>query len=608
MSSIFGVKKSSNLWLKLPIKYRGAIIISLPAICLMLTLGSWIWLRQTFFNVNYQMANKEAIIAKSNHLLQILVDAETGIRGYTISNEKRYLYPYNQAIATIESSLDNIEQLLISKPQQSEKIKEIKKLTQQQLTILKQWLILIDQKPINSNSSSQINSLLAQGKEAMDALRTSLDNLKSQEQILLDVYKNRSEKVKFTIICVQLTASLVSIIACSIAICLFNQLLQELTIREQQLWKSKSLIELITTNIVDSIVTFNQQGNIETFNLAATKMFGYEPEEIAGQKLALLLINPLSSEQNKLKNIDLLANLFLSLEHSWETIGYHKSGNPFSIEISVSQIDLDGYWIAIIRDISGSKKAQAELQARTEELTYLSKVLATTNHSLKKQNQELDQFVYVASHDLKAPLRAIANLSEWIEEDLAEKLPQESSQQMQLLRERVYRLQSLIDGLLAYSRIGRSHSFLETFNVEELLKEIIKTLAPPSSFTIKISPEMPILRAKKRLLRQVFSNLIDNAIKHHYCPVGCVQISVQDQGNFYQFAITDDGPGIAQDFHKKVFILFQTVFARDVKENTGIGLTIARKIVETEGGKIWLKSEEGAGATFYFTWPKNSNG
>lgn len=264
------------------------------------------------------------------------------------------------------------------------------------------------------------------------------------------------------------------------------------------------------------------------------------------------------------------------------------------------------YFIAVIEDISERKAAELALQERAQELTYLNAVLARTAAQLEKRNQELDQFAYVASHDLKAPLRAIANLSEWIEEDLAGQLPEENQHQMRLLRGRVHRMEALINGLLEYSRVGRIQSPTETVSVQALLEDVVDSLAPPPEFTIDIAPQMPTLTTKPLLLRQVFANLISNALKHHNRSDGRIRIAGQDQGKFYQFSVSDDGPGIAPEYHDKVFMIFQTLEARDSKESTGIGLSIVKKIIETEGGTIKLDSQPGQGATFSFTWPKET--
>jgi len=261
-------------------------------------------------------------------------------------------------------------------------------------------------------------------------------------------------------------------------------------------------------------------------------------------------------------------------------------------------------WVGTCTDITERFQAESALKARAEELKYLLAVLAQTNVALEKRNQELDQFAYVASHDLKAPLRAIANLSEWIEEDISDQLNDETRYQMQLLRGRVHRLEALIDGLLQSSRVGRILSKAEPVDVTDLVSEVLNLIAPPPTFTVTLGPGMPTLCTQRLPLFQVFSNLLTNAIKHHHRPDGQVTVSVEDQGQFYEFAVADDGPGIETQYHEKVFGIFQTLSARDQVENTGIGLAIVKKIVESQGGDIRIESQAGQGATFRFTWPQ----
>lgn len=257
-------------------------------------------------------------------------------------------------------------------------------------------------------------------------------------------------------------------------------------------------------------------------------------------------------------------------------------------------------------DISDRKATEESLQARANELTYLTTALAQTNIILEKRNQELDQFAYVTSHDLKAPLRAIANLSEWIEEDIAEQLNEETRHQMNLLRGRVHRMEALIDGLLQYSRVGRIETATSTVSVAILLEEVIDSLAPPATFKIEVEPNMPTLVTEQLPLEQVFTNLISNSIKHHPRLDGKVRISVQNRDDFYEFAVADDGSGIDPQYHERIFGIFQTLEARDKSENTGIGLAIVKKIVEAQGGTIRIESQLGQGTTFLFTWQKTS--
>nr|WP_275973977.1 PAS domain-containing protein [Argonema galeatum] len=260
---------------------------------------------------------------------------------------------------------------------------------------------------------------------------------------------------------------------------------------------------------------------------------------------------------------------------------------------------------AALRESETERKSAAEaMRSRANELDRLSSVLAKTNMDLEKRNQELDQFAYIVSHDLKAPLRAIANLSQWIEEDLQDLLTGDTRHQMNLLRGRVHRMEGLIEGILTYSRVGRVQTSKEIVDVGTLLQNIIDSLAPPPTFTITVESEMPVFATEPLPLEQVFANLISNAIKHHHRTDGHIEISVQDRGDFYEFVVRDDGPGIDPQYHEKVFAIFQTLVPRDRVENTGIGLSLVKKIVEDKGGSVRLESHQDRGATFRFTWPK----
>jgi signal transduction histidine kinase len=216
----------------------------------------------------------------------------------------------------------------------------------------------------------------------------------------------------------------------------------------------------------------------------------------------------------------------------------------------------------------------------------------------------MEQFVYVASHDLKAPLRGVENLTAWLQEDLAGKLNNDTGEKFALLQDRVGRMNALLEGLLEYSRIGRTHETKEMVDTKVLLDETLDLLSLQTGAVVDVAPDMPTLHTDKLLLGQVFANLIGNAIKHHEGSQAHVWVTVRDAGEFYEFSVADDGPGIAPRYHQKVFMMFQTLAAKDVGTDSGIGLALVKKIVEEHGGSIILDSEVGKGATFRFTWPK----
>ena len=258
---------------------------------------------------------------------------------------------------------------------------------------------------------------------------------------------------------------------------------------------------------------------------------------------------------------------------------------------------------------AGLEKQQAidrQLRKRATELEQVNQLLAQITQSLNHRNQELDEFAHIVSHDLKAPLRGISNLSEWIVEDLQDQIPEVNQQQLNLIQDRVLRMEALIDGVLQYSRVGRQSIEITPVDIHDLLLEVVDSLAPPKIFQIQIPATLPQIDTQALLLKQVFANLISNAIKYHDRADGKVQVLLDDQSDLLQFTVMDDGPGIAPEHHQRIFGIFQTLSTTDQSIGTGLGLTIIKKIVEQQGGTVWVESELGQGSAFSFTWPRTS--
>jgi signal transduction histidine kinase len=225
---------------------------------------------------------------------------------------------------------------------------------------------------------------------------------------------------------------------------------------------------------------------------------------------------------------------------------------------------------------------------------------------LEKTNEELDQFSYVASHDLRAPLRGISNLATWIEEDIGTSIPKKVKEHIALLKGRATRMDKLINGLLELARVGRTRQKAERVDVTELLHETIDLLSTPEASRILIVGAMPTMNAERFALQQVFMNLILNAVQHANRKDVVVRITCNERVEEYEFVVSDNGVGIPPEHHERVWQIFQTLQARDVVESTGIGLTIVRKQVESNGGRAWIDAQT-PGATVRFTWPKSSS-
>jgi signal transduction histidine kinase len=247
-----------------------------------------------------------------------------------------------------------------------------------------------------------------------------------------------------------------------------------------------------------------------------------------------------------------------------------------------------------------AREAEAELRSLNETL---EQRVTERTEELERRNRELDQFAYVASHDLKAPLRAIDNLATWITEDASNILPESSMRHLRTMRGRVKRMEELLNDLLTYSRADRLDTKPVEVDTGALVTDVIELLAPPPDFTIIVQSNLPTIMAARTPLEIVFRNLIDNAIKHHHRTDGRVEISARKQKDYIEFSVVDDGPGIDPLFHERIFQMFQTLQPRDRVEGSGMGLAVVKKVVESQGGAISVASTEGYGSTFSFTWP-----
>jgi len=243
-----------------------------------------------------------------------------------------------------------------------------------------------------------------------------------------------------------------------------------------------------------------------------------------------------------------------------------------------------------------------------EDLQAANRNLEAARSKLEEVNLELEDFAYVVSHDLKAPLRGISQLATWIIEDYADALDDEGRHKLHLLDDRVKRMHGLIDGVLQYSRIGRTREEQRPVTLERLVRGVIELLAPPAHIRVSIETPLPVVIGEPTQLRQVFQNLVDNGIKFMDKPEGRIAIGCSAEATTWQFYVADNGPGIEDKHFDRIFRLFQRLFDQEGASGTGVGLALVKRIVEKRGGRVWVESTPGKGSTFWFTLPKAIDG
>ncbi len=347
--------------------------------------------------------------------------------------------------------------------------------------------------------------------------------------------------------------------------------------------------------VVDGLITIDDKGCIQTFNPAAERIFGYQSEEVVGRNVKMLMPEPYHSQHD-----GYLGNYHRTGDRKIIGIGREvtakrKDGSVFPMDLAVSEMSVSGKkaYIGIIRDITQRKQEEQE-RLRMIRL-------------LKDSNQELDDFAYIASHDLKEPLRGLTNNARFLEEDYQEELDEKAVRRLRRMRFLCGRMESLIDDLLYFSRLGRQDLAVCEVEMTKLVLEIklmMQNTLDEANASIVVDPQLPKYTCDFVRTKEVFRNLITNAVKYNESAVKTVEVGYLDTWRDLRevFYVRDNGIGIEPEFHEDIFRIFKRLNNEsDQGRGTGSGLTFVKKIVERHGGKILLESELGKGTTFYFS-------
>jgi PAS domain S-box-containing protein len=379
--------------------------------------------------------------------------------------------------------------------------------------------------------------------------------------------------------------------------------------------QARDLFDRIFESSPTALLLVGPRGLIKMVNKQAEEIFGYRREELLGQPLELLMPERCRAAHvgHRLQFQAQPAPRRLGVDRG--LLAMRKDGSEFPVEITLNSIDtnaLDGCPMvqASVTDITNRLADQRDKRLAQERVECVARqarlALEDLNAQLTVTNNELDQFVYTASHDLRSPLRAISSLVQFVLED-DHALGAQTQGRILTIAGRARRMQNLLDDVLAYARAGKGGGPLgPPVNAGELVDEIAATLTVPAGFEIQKDGSLAAALVHAVPLNQVLHNIIGNAIKHHDRALGHVRIAALDEGARWRVSCSDDGPGIAAAYRESVFKMFTTLKRRDEVEASGIGLALVRKLVSMHGGRCGVESAPDRGACIWFEWPKAS--
>ena len=349
----------------------------------------------------------------------------------------------------------------------------------------------------------------------------------------------------------------------------------------------------VMNTVPDGLITIDGQGVVRTLNVSGAKIFGYTPEEVVGRHVKMLLPDTMHAEYDEFLKSFHAVDGDKKVGGTREMLGRRKDGTVFPIDVGMNatQFCSGQILVGLVRDVSRRKRAEESVQRYVE--------------ALKRSNQELDDFAYIASHDLKEPLRGLSNNATFLIEDFSSKLGEEGQKRLKRMTYLCQRMERLVNDLLYFSRLGRQDLAVQSTNLNEMIEDIeamLETSLHDANATIKIVGTLPTITCDLPRITEVFRNLITNAIKYNDKPEKRVEIGCEIKDDQRVFFVRDNGIGIPSQFYDDVFRIFKRLNEEDdgVK-GTGVGLTFVKKIIERHNGSIWVESKVGEGTSFYFT-------
>jgi len=362
---------------------------------------------------------------------------------------------------------------------------------------------------------------------------------------------------------------------------------------ERQLKEDAERMSAVMNTVIDGLITIDERGTIQTFNPASVRIFGYQPDEVIGRNIKMLMPEPYHSRHDASLRHYMATGEAKVIGVVTEVSAIRKNGSVFPMEVGINEMQVVGkrMFVGAIRDISERKQAEQEIQQYLE--------------ALKRSNQELDDFAYIASHDLKEPLRGLSNNAVFLKEDYEDKIGEDGVNRLARMTFLCERMERLVNDLLYFSRLGRQELAIQQTDLNEVIADIesmMESSLHEANATIRITTTLPTITCDLVRITEVFRNLITNAVKYNNNKEKWVEIGCKQENGQRIFFVRDNGIGIPSKFYDDVFRIFKRLNDEDDNvRGTGVGLTFVKKIIERHNGQIWIESKMGKGSTFFFT-------
>ncbi len=555
---------------------------------------------QTMVETHRSAQRSQQALTALETIRSSMSQAEADQRLYYFSGAETDLQPRNAAVARVDELVAQLKTLMVDDPALSNQLRELEQRIADRRRLLDQ---VLEGRQRGGIEETRRRILADPGRAETQRLADAIAQIEAVELARLDSREqsaraDANRTTLFVVLLLLFSAASVSALYVRIRreIRERHGAREALTRYTEELRASETRLRAVVDTATDGIIVIDHRGIVDSFNMAAERLFGYKAAEVIGKNVSMLMPSPDREQHDGYLARYMAGGEPRIIGIGREVVARRKDGSLFPMDLAVSAMEVGGrrMFTGIVRDITARKHGEEQRARLIQEL--------------QSTNDELTNFAYAVSHDLKAPLRAIGSLADWLNADYGERLDAPGREHLRLLKSRVQRMDSLIDGILQYSRVGRVKETPVLVDTNVTVKDALHLLAPPSHIRVVVDDTLPILIAEPTRIQQVFQNLLSNAIKYMDKPEGLIRIGSRALDGMWQFSVADNGPGIEARHHEKIFQLFQTLAPRDRVESTGVGLALVKKIVEMYGGRVWLESTPGQGTTFYFTLPRAPSG